>query len=145
LHTSDEHTEDGHSTEDAEEVKAMSEKRARKILALKTEIPEPTLYGNPNSDTVFIGYGSTKNALLDTIQINENISYLHFEYIFPLKADKILKFVQEGKRVVLLENNQSGQFGKLIAEETGLQIKEMYLKYDGRSFSVDDILDYLNR
>jgi len=126
-------------------VKAMSDKRLRKVLSLKNEIPEPTLYGNPSSETVFIGYGSTKNALLDTIQLNENISYLHFDYIYPLKADKVQHLLDDGKRVILLESNQDGQFGKLLAEETGIKLKEQYLKYDGRAFSVDDILDYLNR
>lgn len=145
IHTSDEHTEDGHSTEEEVEVKAMSDKRLRKVTSLKNEIPEPTLYGNPNSDIVFVGYGSTKNALLDTIQLNENISYLHFDYIYPLKADKVQHLLNDGKRVILLENNQEGQFGKLITEETGIKLKEQYLKYDGRAFSIDDILDYLNR
>ena len=46
LHTSDEHTEDGKSTENVEEIKTMSEKRERKLEMLKSELPEPKLYGS---------------------------------------------------------------------------------------------------
>lgn len=143
LHTSDEHTEDGHSTDDAQEVKLMADKRARKLQTLTSQLPEPMFFGNENANTVFVGYGSTKNALLDTIQLRDDISYLHYEYIFPVKTKKILELISKGKKIVLLENNQDGQFGKLLTEATGFQFKEQYLKYDTRSFSVDDILDYL--
>ena len=79
------------------------------------------------------------------IQVQKLYSYLHFDYISPLKADKVQHLLDDGKRVILLESNQDGQFGKLLAEETGIKLKEQYFKYDGRAFSVDDILDYLNR
>jgi len=144
IHTSDEHTEDGQSTENAEEVKAMSKKRERKMESLKSELPEPQLYGSSSAKTIFVGYGSSKNALLDTIQERDDIAYLHYDYIFPLKTEKLMKLVEEGKRLILIENNQSGQFGKLITEETSYQFKEKLLKYDGRSFCFEDILDYLN-
>lgn len=145
LQTSDEHTEDGRSTEDPHEIQLMSNKRARKLQTLLSELPEPTLYGNQSSNTIFIGYGSTKNALLDTIQLREDIAYLHFEYIFPVKTGKLKELISKNKQIILLENNQDGQFGKLITEAVGYQFKEQYLKYDARSFSVDDILDYLEK
>lgn len=145
LQTSDEHTEDGRSTEDSHEIQLMSNKRARKLQTLLSELPEPTLYGNQSSNTIFVGYGSTKNALLDTIQLKDDIAYLHFEYIFPVKTGKLKELISRNKQIILLENNQDGQFGKLITEAIGYQFKEQYLKYDARSFSVDDILDYLEK
>lgn len=145
LQTSDEHTEDGRSTEDSHEIQLMSNKRARKLQTLLSELPEPTLYGNQSSNTIFVGYGSTKNALLDTIQLKDDIAYLHFEYIFPVKTGKLKELISRNKHIILLENNQDGQFGKLITEAIGYQFKEQYLKYDARSFSVDDILDYLEK
>jgi len=144
LHTSDEHTEDGKSTENAEEIKAMSEKRERKLEMLKSELPEPKLYGSSSAQVVFVGYGSSKNALLDTKQHRDDIAYLHYDYIFPLKTETLMKLAEEGKRLILIENNQGGQFGKLITEECAYQFKEKLLKYNGRSFSLEDILDYLD-
>jgi 2-oxoglutarate ferredoxin oxidoreductase subunit alpha len=55
-----------------------------------------------------------------------------------------MKLAEEGKRLILIENNQGGQFGKLITEECAYQFKEKLLKYNGRSFSLEDILDYLD-
>jgi 2-oxoglutarate ferredoxin oxidoreductase subunit alpha len=122
----------------------MSEKRERKLEMLKSELPEPTLYGSSSAQTVFVGYGSSKNALLDTIQQRDDIAYLHYDYIYPLKTNSLMKLIEEDKRLILIENNQGGQFGKLITEECAYQFKEKLLKYNGRSFSLEDILDYLD-
>lgn len=145
LSTSDEHTENGHSTDVAEEVRKMSEKRERKIQTLQQEIPEPTLFGSENAETIFVGSGSSKNAVLDAQSTGENIAYLSYEYILPLKTSTLLKLAEKGKRMILIESNQTGQLGNLIREKCGYEFKEKLLKYDGRPFFVDDILDYLNK
>lgn len=144
LHTSDEHIEDGYSTDISKEVKTMSDKRARKLESLKAALPEPVFYGPPSAQTIFVGHGSSKNALLDAIQHRDDIAYLHYDYIFPLKTEKLIGLAQDGKRLILIENNQSGQFGKLVTEECSYQFKEKLLKFDARSFCLEDILDYLN-
>lgn len=145
LHTSDEHTQEGYSTDIADQVKQMSDKRERKMNTLKTEIPEPQYIGNQNAEVIFIGNGSTKNAVLDAQTAGQNIAYLSYEYIYPLKTETVLKLVNQGKRLVLIENNQTGQLGQLIKEECGYEFTEKLLKYDGRPFFIDDILDYLNK
>lgn len=145
ISTSDEHTENGHSTDVADEVKEMSEKRARKMQTLEQEIPEPILFGSENAEAIFIGSGSTKNAVLDAQSTGENIAYLSYEYILPLKTGTLLKLAEKGKRMILIENNQTGQLGNLIREKCSYEFKEKLLKYDGRPFFVDDILDYLNK
>ncbi len=146
LHTSDEHNEDGHSTENAQEVYEMSKKRDKKMNLLKDEIAEPEYFGSPKAKTVLVGSGNTKNPILDIITNNlssEDIAYLHYEYIYPTKTEKLTKLAQEGKRIILVENNQTGQLGKLITEESGYQFNEKLLKYDGRPFFIEDILNYL--
>ncbi len=65
-------------------------------FTLKTEIPEPTPM------EILIQIQSSLDMVvqkmpLDTIQINENISYLHFEHIFPLKAEKSLNLSKKEK------------------------------------------------
>ena len=40
---------------------------------------------------------------------------------------------------VLLEDNFEGQLGRLIAEETGIKIERMLLKYSGRPFSQNEV------
>jgi len=144
LQNSDEHKPSGESTENSKEIIEMSDKRLRKLETLKQELPEPEYFGSKNPDTVFIGYGSVGNTIRDILKENPNIGYLHYQYIYPLKYEKIIEIHEEGARVVLIENNQTGEFGKLIKQECGFEISEKILKYDGRPLFVEDILDFLN-
>jgi 2-oxoglutarate ferredoxin oxidoreductase subunit alpha len=145
LVTSDEHKPNGESTESSKEIIEMSNKRMRKLQTLRDNLPEPQYYGNKNPEIVFVGYGSVGNTIRDTFKISPNIGYLHYKYIYPLKFEKILKLYEKGARIVLVENNQTGEFGKLIKQESGFEITERLLKYDGRPFFVEDILDFLNK
>jgi len=146
LANSDEHSEDSSSIEDSKRTIEMTSKRLRKLETLSKELPEPTLYGDKNPDLVFVGWGSVKNAVLDAIAIDKDsrkIGYLHYEYISPLKTEKLEELMAENKRLVLVENNQTGQLGNYIKENIGYEFKEKLLKYDGRPFFVEDILDFL--
>jgi 2-oxoglutarate ferredoxin oxidoreductase subunit alpha len=144
LQTSDEHKESGESTEDSNEIIEMSNKRMRKIELLRDELPQPQYYGSKNPDTVFVGYGSVGNTVRDILSIHPNIGYLHYQYISPLKYERIIEMYEDGARIVLIENNQTGELGKLIKQESGFEIPEKILKYDGRPLFVEDILDFLN-
>jgi 2-oxoglutarate ferredoxin oxidoreductase subunit alpha len=146
LANSDEHSEDSSSIEDSKGTIEMTSKRLRKLETLSKELPEPTLYGDKNPDLVFVGWGSVKNAVLDAIEIDKDsrkIGYLHYEYISPLKTERLEELIAENKRLVLVENNQTGQLGNYIKENIGYEFKEKLLKYDGRPFFVEDILDFL--
>ncbi len=145
LMNSDEHMESGWSTENAEEATRMVSKRMNKIMALKKEIPEPQYFGNINAKTIVIGWGSTKNTMIDLLKYNKEIGYLHYEYMFPLKTYFLKNLLRKNdKEVVLVENNFEGQLGKLITEETGINFSKKLLKYDGRTLTVDDITEFLN-
>ena len=119
----------------------MSQKRMKKLETLKREIPEPTLYGDINASTILVGSGSTKNAALDAIATGKNVAYLHYEYIYPLKTDLFMNLVSQNKRIILVENNQTGELGKIITETCGYLFKETILKADGRPLFLEDILD----
>jgi 2-oxoglutarate ferredoxin oxidoreductase subunit alpha len=143
LVSSDEHKEDGESTEVSEEIIEMSDKRLRKSETLKSDLPEPEYYGSKNPETVFVGYGSVGNTVRDILDEFDHVGYLHYQYIYPLKFEKILDMYEDGAKIVLVENNQTGEFGKLIKQESGFEIKDRLLKYDGRPFFIEDILDFL--
>ncbi|PKN02821.1 hypothetical protein CVU76_02235 [Candidatus Dojkabacteria bacterium HGW-Dojkabacteria-1] len=146
LVNSDEHSEDGISTEDPQTITEMNEKRMRKLLTLRKELPEPVYYGPKDAETVFIGMGTTKNAVLDAVkETDKKIGYLHYQYIYPLKFEKILEIYEEGSRVILIENNQSGEFGNLVKRECNFEFPEKLLKFDSRPFFVEDILDFLEK
>jgi 2-oxoglutarate/2-oxoacid ferredoxin oxidoreductase subunit alpha len=150
LASSDEHWTDSTSEESSERVVEMTQKRMRKMETLKEQIPEPEMFGSKNADIIFVGWSSVKNTILDTMELlqekNEQartIAYLHYEYIFPLKTNLLEQLIQEKKKLVLVENNQTGQLGNLIRQGTGYEFKEKVIKYDGRPFFIEDILDFL--
>lgn len=146
LTNSDEHDEYGISTENDTDIVNMSEKRLRKITALKKYLPEPKYFGPKNPSVVFVGLGSSKNAVLDAMkQSKRKIGFLHYKYIYPLKYEKILQLSKEGVKIVLIENNQSNGLGKLIKAESNFFISNTLNKFDGRPFFVDDILEYIKQ
>ncbi|MBN1916001.1 2-oxoacid:acceptor oxidoreductase subunit alpha [Candidatus Dojkabacteria bacterium] len=147
----DEHMEDGSVNEEAVNAKQMMEKRMKKLETLYQELPSPMLYGEETADIVFVGWGSAKAAILDAMdqlkkaKSSQSISYLHFDYIYPLKTEEIMDLSEKARKVVLVENNYSGQLGNLIVQKTGYRFNELLLKYDGRPFFVEDILNYLKK
>ncbi len=89
--------------------------------------------------------GSVKNTVIDAIEADKDsrkVGYLHYEYISPLKTERLEELIATNKRLVLVENNQTGQLGNFIKENIGYEFKEKLLKYDGRPFFVEDILDF---
>jgi 2-oxoglutarate/2-oxoacid ferredoxin oxidoreductase subunit alpha len=148
---SDEHLEDGTLTEEAVPTQAMYEKRLRKLEYLEKKLPEPRLIGPATAALSFVGWGSVKNTMVDVIQIwNEahaelSINYLHYDYIFPLKTDSFSALADQAKKVVLIENNALGQLGALITQTTGYQFEHRLLKYDGRGFFVEDVMQFLEK
>ncbi|MBI5414449.1 2-oxoacid:acceptor oxidoreductase subunit alpha [Candidatus Peregrinibacteria bacterium] len=143
----DEHHEDGTLAEDAEPAKKMMEKRMRKLKTVEETLPEPEIYGSPKgADVSFVGWGSTKNVMLDAIQeaklLKLSINYLHYDYVWPLKTKVAQKFFEENKNVCLVEGNYLGQFGTLFEAKSGLKFQEKFLKYDGRAFYLEEVLEF---
>lgn len=146
LHTSDEHDQQGWSSEQPQEIISQMEKRYIKLKTLQKDLPEPIYTGPKDPDTIFITYGSSKNAVQDVMNTTkEKIGNLHYEYLYPLKTEPIIKHFEEGARLVVVENNQTGQFTSLIKETSGFEIPEKILKFDGRPIFIEDILDYLKQ
>jgi 2-oxoglutarate ferredoxin oxidoreductase subunit alpha len=139
---SDEHTEAGHITEDAELRKKMVEKRFyQRMKLLKKEITKPVTYNLLKARTVLVGFGSTHNVLLETIKNlkNEKIGFIHLPQVWPFPAAVLNKLLQGIKKVFTVENNAGAQLAGLIKRETDIQIAGSILKYDGRPFNVDEL------
>ncbi|PIT89811.1 2-oxoacid:acceptor oxidoreductase subunit alpha [Candidatus Kuenenbacteria bacterium CG10_big_fil_rev_8_21_14_0_10_36_11] len=140
---SDEHNEVGFSDEVNEVRKKMVDKRQQKLIELQKKIPLPKIYGPADAEMTLVCWGSMLGPCLDSIKIqeykNKKINVLHFSYIYPL-PNSLDKFLKEFKKLVLVENNKTAQFGKLIRQEIGLEIKDKILKYDGRPIWKEEII-----
>jgi 2-oxoglutarate ferredoxin oxidoreductase subunit alpha len=154
---SDEHNEFGYSVEGyVQDRNKQMKKRMQKEVILRKNIPLPRIYGPSKAKIGVISWGSNWGTILDTLKINQFtirnkylgkslVNYIHFNYLYPLPVEKIKKLLGQYKYLILVEQNYSGQFGKLLAEETGIQIENKLLKYDGRPFYRQEVLDFLEQ
>lgn len=146
---SDEHNEEGHITESADVRIAQMDKRFRKLSSIKNELQEPEYFGSDDIDILLIGWGSTYGALKDGIKIlNANgikAGALSFGDIYPLPTEKLTKYKNICKKIINVEQNFTGQLGKLVAQETGILMDYSILKYDGRQIIGSEIADKVKK
>ncbi len=138
-----EHDKYGYSSEDAEERVRQVSKRLRKEKVAGKEVPEPAIYGPEEADISIIGWGSTKGAILDSLQLlsDEGVkaNYLQVTFIRPFPSEPVSRFINKSLKTICVENNGTGQLAQVIREKTGQALEFNYLKNDGRPFSGDDI------
>ncbi len=139
---SDEHTEEGHITEDLDLRVKMNNKRLKKLDLMLDDAEPPELIGPENYKTLIINWGSTKEAVSEAInKINSNeTAQLHFAQVYPLHKS-ISDYLQKAENIVIVENNATCQFGSLIKQQTGMDIPHKILKYNGLPFSVEEIAE----
>ncbi|MDI6752835.1 MAG: 2-oxoacid:acceptor oxidoreductase subunit alpha [Thermodesulfobacteriota bacterium] len=132
---SDEHTEDGHLTEDLSVRKQMVEKRLKKSEGICQEVIPPDYKGDRNPDLLFISWGSTKGSVCEAVSTmrssGQRVASLHFSQIWPLIPDQFMGLLQEAGQVVCVEGNATGQFAGLIRRETGFKVHQRMNRYDG--------------
>ncbi len=135
--TSDEHDEIGHITEDPELREAMMEKRAAKLEALKEWLGPEEMYRvyNPEAGTLVLGWGSTEGVALEAME-GLDLGYLQVRFLLPFPD---IEEILAGKRLVVLEYNQSGQFANLLAQETGRKPDHLIVKYNGRPMTIEEV------
>lgn len=146
---SDEHTEDGHITEDLLVRNQMVEKRLRKGKGIYAEAIPPKIEGEDKPDLLLVSWGSSKGAVQEAASwMNSNgekVATLHFSQVWPLVPEQFMRHLQAAQEVVCVEGNATGQFARLIRRETGFHIKKRVLRYDGLPLTPESILQELNR
>lgn len=139
-----EHDETGLVTEDPAGRVKMAQKRLKKAQTIQQGAPLPTVIGEKDADITFVNWGTTKGPILEAIKLlnqkNVRANLIHFTWVYPFPngADELLK---AAKRLVLVEQNGTAQLGGLIRKFTGIDIKEKLLKYNGRPFYPEEIIE----
>jgi 2-oxoglutarate/2-oxoacid ferredoxin oxidoreductase subunit alpha len=151
--TGDEHTEEGHITEDPEIRTAMMDKRMDKLMFALEQIGDEdkaTLYGidAPNSLTV-ISWGSTKGAILDAmdrlIDEGKKIRFVQLRLLNPFPFERVRTLIGGYKQLVDIEMNYSSQLGLLIRENIDISMDHLIVKYNGRPISSSEVYNALVR
>jgi len=140
--TSYEHDENGITTEDPEAIARMQSKRLRKKKALEDALEKHEtvkVYGNPDSKTVLLCWGSTKGACIEVAEAL-NLKVVQPLVLEPLPIEPLKKALSGADKIIDVEVNATGQLAKLLSSH-GLCIDDMILRFDARPFTVDVLLE----
>lgn len=146
---SDEHSEAGHIIEDGPTRKKMVEKRLfLKMDSIRKDISPPLFLGPEEAETVLVSWGSTYGVVREVVEAmpERKMAMLHFSEVFPLpglEAFDYLDVLKRAKRTVSIEMNATGQFARLLRYETGYSVTDRVLRYDGRPFLVEELMEEL--
>ncbi len=145
----DEHDEDGTliSDEFTNPIKRrmMVEKRGRKLQPALQDIPAPILFGPEHAGVTLVGWGSTQGVIREAVgQLAEQgvlTNQLHIKWLVPFHAQEISRILSRSRRIIVVENNFSGQFARYLRSETGLTAHGHIRKYDGEPFRPHHIVE----
>jgi len=145
---SDEHTEDGHLTEDLDVRKRMVEKRMAKNQGLIQEMIMPEIVGS-GRDLGLVCWGSNLGVGKDAVTVLQSrghrIALIHFKQLWPLDEPRIRGVLREFKRLVSFENNADGQLAQLLRGIAEIPKDNRILKYNGQPFFSDELIQRVER
>jgi 2-oxoglutarate ferredoxin oxidoreductase subunit alpha len=145
---SDEHDEDGVLLSDVytdpTRRKKMVDKRARKFSDILDHLPAPKLEGPAVAEVTLVGWGSTWGVIHEAVErLNRDgvsANYVQFTVLFPFHAKAAQEILWKCQRIIVVENNHSGQFARHLLAETGIAANGHIRKYDGEPFEPKHIV-----
>jgi 2-oxoglutarate ferredoxin oxidoreductase subunit alpha len=143
--TGDEHDEEGHISEDPTVRIKMMDKRMSKLDLILQEIQDEdkALSYNGNSDIVITSWGSTKGAILDTLdELNKEgikIKFVQVKLLNPFPQQLLENMLNSAKTIINIEMNYSSQLAKLIKQNLHRDVDYEIVKYNGRPISCDEL------
>jgi 2-oxoglutarate ferredoxin oxidoreductase subunit alpha len=104
------HDRQSHVAYDPEINEESLRARSLKLAALQKTLKTPPMYGDTSGDLLIIGWGSTKGAIEEAVEImraeSARVSSLHLRFLQPLPPG--IKSVMQGfKQVMTIESNWS--------------------------------------
>lgn len=121
--------------------------RREKIERIADNIPQLEVMGNPDADTLLLGWGGTYGHLLTAAQeLNAqgcSVAFTHFRYINPLPKNTA-ELLRRYKRVIVAELN-CGQFADFLqARFPDVEIHRVN-KIQGQPFLVSEVVEAVKK
>jgi 2-oxoglutarate ferredoxin oxidoreductase subunit alpha len=134
-----EHDETGKPSESAANRIAQMDKRFRKVENIRFDTPVYKNAKHEDADVLFVGFNSTRGVIEEAMTRLENdglkVNHAHIRLIHPFPTDEVLPLVRSAKKVVVVENNATGQLANIMKMNVGHAEKiTKHLKYDGNPF-----------
>jgi len=142
------HDESGITSEDQQITRETCDKRQRKGQSLADDIERyetVKVFGDEKSKTALLCWGSNKGVCLEAAR-KLGLRVISVLVLSPFPEGKLKDALQGVERLLAVECNSTGQLARL-AGFYGIEIKaqDRILKYDGRPFSLEDLLGELAR
>jgi 2-oxoglutarate/2-oxoacid ferredoxin oxidoreductase subunit alpha len=142
------HDEGGITSEDPQITRETSDKRLRKGQSLAEDVERyetVKVFGDEKSKTALLCWGSNKGVCMEAAR-KLGLRAIFVLALAPFPENKLKNALQGVERLLAVECNSTGQLARL-AGLYGIEIKsqDRILKYDGRPFSVEDLLAQLGR
>ncbi|MDQ1003685.1 2-oxoglutarate ferredoxin oxidoreductase subunit alpha [Neobacillus niacini] len=134
-----EHDETGKPSESAANRIAQMDKRFRKVENIRFNTPVYKNVKHEDADVLFVGFNSTRGVIEEAMVRLENdglkVNHAQIRLIHPFPTDEVLPLVRSAKKVVVVENNATGQLANIMKMNVGHAEKIIkHLKYDGNPF-----------
>ena len=139
-----EHAETGKPSESPSNRIAQMNKRFRKIENIRFDTPVHKYTPHDEADILIVGFNGTRGAIEEAIGRLEKdgvkVNHAHIRLIHPFPSDEVIPLVQAAKKVIVVENNATGQLANIMKMNIGFNDKiTKYLKYDGNPFLPHEI------
>lgn len=134
-----EHDETGKPSEAAGNRKKQMDKRMKKLENIRFDQPVYANAPHEEADILLVGFNSTRGVLeeLQRSLNNQGITtnHAHIRLIHPFPAEEMMNYVQSAKKVLVVENNATGQLASILKMNVGGHQKiQSVLRYDGTPF-----------
>src|SRR4029079_5018671 len=109
----------------------------------------PIWYGPENAEITLVGWGSVYGALREATDLlnaqGTPPNLLQFVDMFPLDEDRITAELDKIQRMIVVEQNFTGQLAHVLRGLTGRKADKKINKYDGRPISPDEVVEAVMR
>ncbi|MDI6718410.1 MAG: 2-oxoacid:acceptor oxidoreductase subunit alpha [Methanomicrobiales archaeon] len=139
------HDPGGITTENEEMVRRMQEKFLRKEESLAADLrtyEQVKVQGDQESATALLCWGSNSGVCREAAE-TLGIRMVQPVVLMPFPAEPFRRSVEGVERLIAVENNVTSQLSLLI-RRFGFRTDAEILKYDGRPFSLDELLARLH-
>ncbi len=118
-----EHDETGKPSEATGNRQTQMDKRFRKLESLKFDNPVFVNAPHEEADILLVGFNSTRGAI-EEVQERLNaqgmkVNHAHIRLIHPFPSAEIAPLVAQAKKVIVVENNYTGQLANIMKMNVG--------------------------
>jgi len=139
---SNEHDEQGIVTTDPVVVKAMQDKRWRKMVALREEAERRGVKVYGEGGVALLVWGSLKTIAMEALKDLNDVRLVQLIWLEPFPA-KALREAVGNRRLLVAENNARGQLASLVREHMLREPDAVLLKYDGQHLEPEEVIEFV--